>query len=370
MSGDLDQVFADLHGQQILRSQRFHDQDFHLQGIRGGFVERLHVFGPDPHQDRLPIVGSEKGLHGICGTDIEIAYPHTHMAVLALDLALHEIHGRCANKAAHKAVGWEVVYRFRFVTLQDLPLFHDGDPISHAQGFDLIVGYVDRCRFDLLQQAFELGTHFQPQQGIQVAERLVHQQHLGPHRNGPRHGDALPLSTAHFAGETVQHVFDMQQGGGIPDPFVDLVLVELVHLQSKGDVVIHGHMWEDGITLEDHGDLALARRQVSDIPPSDADAPLIRHSQTGNGTQQSRLAAAAWTQQDDKFLVFDGEAYIIHCHKIVKALGYVFDSNICHVDLLLGNLAPHIEQVAPDVEDKDQGREHHKEAAGKLVRFG
>jgi hypothetical protein len=70
----------------------------------------------------------------------------------------------------------------------------------------------------------------------------------------------------------------VQQLGGKPDAFVDLHLVKLVHLQPKRYIVVHSHMREDGITLEHHGDLALARRQVGHITSANADASIVCHA--------------------------------------------------------------------------------------------
>ena len=292
------------------------------------------------------------------------------MTVLTLDLPLHEVHGRGPDKSPDKAVGREVIDDIGFIVLLDLPILHHRDMVAHAQRFDLIVGDIDGRGFDLLQQPLELRAHLQAQQSIQVAERLIHEQHFGTHGDCPRHRHTLALTATHLTGIAVKHVLDVQQRRGIMDALVDLILIELVHLQSEGDIVIHGHMREDCIALEDHRDLALARRQIGHIPPADANPPLVRHAQAGNRAQQGGLPASAGTQQDYKFLVLNGHAYVVYSHKFIKAFGYVFDSNVCHVDLLFGNLSPHVEQIAPDVEDKDQGRDHHEETARKLVGLG
>jgi hypothetical protein len=106
--------------------------------------------------------------------------------------------------------------------------------------------------------------------------------------------------------------------------------VELVHAQPEGDIVVHLHVRENGVALKDHRDLAVARRQVGDIPPADADGAFVGHAQSGNGTQQGRLAAAAGPQQHQKLLVFHGNTDIVHCDEIAKALGDITDFDFSH----------------------------------------
>src|ERR671919_450791 len=46
------------------------------------------------------------------------------------------------------------------------------------------------------------------------------------------------------------------------DPLAHLVPVDLAHAQAEGDVVEHGQMRKDGVALEHHRQVPLARWQV------------------------------------------------------------------------------------------------------------
>src|SRR5690606_22635610 len=142
---------------------------------------------------------------------------------------------------------------------------------------------------------------------------------------------------------------------------INPLLVELVHFEPKGYIIIHGHMRKDGIALEYHGDLPFARRQVGDIPLSNPDASLIRHAQTCDGAQQGCLAAAARTQQYQEFRILDGQGYDVDIDKIVNALGLVYVLNLSRDLHLLCDLHPPIVQITMEKEDEYQSQDHHEE---------
>ena len=48
---------------------------------------------------------------------------------------------------------------------------------------------------DTRLQRFQLDAHLLPELGIEGGERLVEQQHVGIHDQGPRQGHALALAT-------------------------------------------------------------------------------------------------------------------------------------------------------------------------------
>jgi len=78
----------------------------------------------------------------------------------------------------------------------DHPPPHDADPVRHCHRFDLIVGDIHHRVPVLLVQVFELRAHLFPELQVQIAERLVHQQHAGVSNQRPADGDALALSPA------------------------------------------------------------------------------------------------------------------------------------------------------------------------------
>ena len=55
---------------------------------------------------------------------------------------------------------------------------HDRDPVGHRHRLDLVVGDVDHGGVELLVEALQLGAHLHAQLGVEVGERLVHQEGL------------------------------------------------------------------------------------------------------------------------------------------------------------------------------------------------
>ena len=47
---------------------------------------------------------------------------------------------------------------------------HDTDPVSHGHGLDLIVSHVSGSGFAFGQNPLQLGTHFHPQQRVEVRQ--------------------------------------------------------------------------------------------------------------------------------------------------------------------------------------------------------
>ena len=57
---------------------------------------------------------------------------------------------------------------------------HDGDAIGHAERLELIVCHEDRRYADLFLQPLDLAAHVVAQTCVEVRERLVEKQDVGP----------------------------------------------------------------------------------------------------------------------------------------------------------------------------------------------
>ena len=72
--------------------------------------------------------------------------------------------------------------------LLELAHRHDRHPGGHGHGLDLVVGDVDDGGADPLVELDELDAGLGPELGVEVRQRLVHQEHLGPARRTPGPG--------------------------------------------------------------------------------------------------------------------------------------------------------------------------------------
>ncbi len=70
----------------------------------------------------------------------------------------------------------------------------------------------------------------------------------------------------------------------------DLGLGPAADLQTEGDVVPDGQMFEGRVMLEDEADIAPLRRYPGDIAAVDRDGPAVRLIESGDRAQQRRLA--------------------------------------------------------------------------------
>ncbi|OGN85389.1 MAG: hypothetical protein A2X23_08395 [Chloroflexi bacterium GWC2_73_18] len=113
----------------------------------------------------------------------------------ALQAHGHEVHGRGADEAGHETVEGPVVELARGAHLLQQAGVHDGDAAAHGHRLDLVVGDVDDGRAQALVEAGDLGPRLHPQLGVEVAERLVHEEDGRLAHDGPAQGHALALAT-------------------------------------------------------------------------------------------------------------------------------------------------------------------------------
>jgi hypothetical protein len=77
--------------------------------------------------------------------------------------------------------------------LQQAVLEH-GHPVAHGHGLDLVVGDVDGRDAQAALQRGDLRAGLHAQLGVEVGQRLVHEEHLGLAHDRATHRDALPLT--------------------------------------------------------------------------------------------------------------------------------------------------------------------------------
>ena len=105
----------------------------------------------------------------------------------------------------------------------------------------------------------------------------------------------------------LQQMLDVQHLRRSVDGCVDLGLRHLGQLQTEGHVVEQAHVRVQRITLKDHGNAALRRRQVVDDPAADAQGAFGDVFQPRDRAQKGALAAAAGADEDHEFTVTDVE---------------------------------------------------------------
>ena len=108
---------------------------------------------------------------------------------------LDQVHARAAEEAGHERVGRPGVEVLGRGHLLELPVAHHGDAVAHRHGLDLVVGDVERGGAEAALQLDDVGPGLHPQRGIEVGERLVHQEDQRARARWP--GPGPPAGAGH-----------------------------------------------------------------------------------------------------------------------------------------------------------------------------
>ena len=155
------------------------------------------------------------------------------------------------------------------------PSAQHADPVAQRHRLDLVVGHVDGGDAEPLVQLVERRPHGHAQLGVQVGQRLVHQEGLRLADDGPAHRDPLPLAAGQRGRLALEVRLQAEHLGGLVDPALDLVLGRLAQLQAEREVLLDGHVRVQGVVLEHHRDVPVLRRQVVDHPVADRMVPPV-----------------------------------------------------------------------------------------------
>jgi hypothetical protein len=167
------------------------------------------------------------------------------------------------------------------------------------------VGDVDGRGAQAPLQRRDLGAGLDPQLGVQVRQRLVHEEHLRRADNRPTHGHPLALTAGQSLGLAVQERLQVEDLGRLGDAGADLVLALAGDLQGKAHVLRDRHVRVQSVVLEHHRDVPVLGLQVRDVPGADEDLSVVDLLETGEHAQRRRLAAARGPDEDEKLSVGD-----------------------------------------------------------------
>jgi len=170
----------------------------------------------------------------------------------------------------------------------------------------------------------------QAQEGVEVRERLVHEQHRRVHDHRACDGDPLSLATGELRRVAIEVRDETEELGPVGDPAADLILRPPLHAEAEADVLADGHMREHRVALEHHRDVAIAGRQVGHISIADADAAPIHALESRDGPQKRRLAAARRSEEHHELTFADLEADIAQRGCLAVGLRDAFDRDASH----------------------------------------
>ncbi len=250
-------------------------------------------------------------LHGLVGqAQALLADDDGQPAVVLLHRRLDHVHGRAADEAGDEQAHRPVVELLRRGDLLQLALAHHGHAVAHRHGLDLVVSHVDGGDAEVPLQRPDLGAHLHAELGVEVGQRLVHQERLGLAHDGAPHGDPLALAAGQGARLAVQEVLETEDLRRVPHPLVDLILRDLAQTQAEGDVVVDLEVGVERVVLEHHRDVPVTGGHVVDDLVTDADGPLGDRLEACEHAERRRLATARRPHQYDELAVADLQVHV------------------------------------------------------------
>ncbi len=196
---------------------------------------------------------------------------------------------------------------------------------------------VDRGDAEPALQRRDLGAGLHAQLGVEVGQRLVHEEDLGGADDGPAHGDALALATGEGLRLALEVGGEVEDGGCLLDALADLALVDAGDLQGEAHVVGDRHVRVERVVLEDHCDVAVLGRQVGDVTVTDPDLAAVDLFEAGEHAQRGGLATPGGADENQELAVLDVDVQLVDGGGVVAGVdpGGVVELHGCHGRLCL-----------------------------------
>ena len=185
------------------------------------------------------------------------------------DIDIDEVHRRAADEACNETVDRGLIEGLWRADLQEKPFIHDRDAGPHRHRLDLVVGDVDDGRLESLVETRDLRTRLNAQLGIEVRERLVHEEDGRFTDDGASKRDTLALAAGEFLGLAIEQILELDRLCRFLHPPLDLRLGHLPQLEAERQVLTNRHVRVQGVALEDHRDIAILGRHIVDHPVTD-----------------------------------------------------------------------------------------------------
>ena len=227
------------------------------------------------------------------------------------------IDGDPMNAATKRLVG-VVEERLRGVALLQHAVAEHRNALTQRHRLHLVVGHVDGRHAEAVVQPRQLRAHRDPQLGVEVRERLVHEERRRLAHHGPAHGDALPLSAGEQRRTALQQRVEPERRRHLPHAAGPLRPRDAPKLEAEAEVLLDRHLRVERVVLEDHRNVAVARSELRDVPVADHDAALRHLLQAGDHPKQRRLAAAGRSDEDHELAVVDVEGHRVEGSDAVR----------------------------------------------------
>ena len=258
------------------------------------------VFGADSDGDAL-----RGGLRE--GVAVDRGDARAELDATVDDVGGEQVHGGRADEAGDEhVVGLLVQVAGGSDLLQHAVLQH-GDAVTHGERLGLVVRDVDRGDAETALERGDLRAGLDAELGVEVRQRLVHEEHLGLTDDRTAHGDALTLTTGEGLRLAAEVGLEVEQLGGFEHAGGALFLADAGDLEREAHVLGDGHVRVERVVLEHHRDVAVLRRNVGDVAVADEDVARVDLFEAGEHAQGGRLTAAGRADEHEELAVGDLE---------------------------------------------------------------
>ena len=173
---------------------------------------------------------------------------------------------------------------------------------------------VDHRRLETLVETKDLGAGLDPQLGIEVGKRLVHEEHLRLPDDGPAQRHPLPLPAGEGPGPAVEGFSRPRMAAASRTR--RSISGESCAASVRGQVVVDRHVRVEGVALEHHRDVAVLGDDVVHDPVADPQLPLADGLQAGHTAQGGGLPATGRTNQDQELAVIDLQVEVVDSSRL------------------------------------------------------
>jgi hypothetical protein len=221
------------------------------------------------------------------------------------EFRLEQVHRGAADEARNEDVGRVLVQVTRGTDLLQHAILQNRDAVAHGERLGLVVGDVDRRHTETPLKRCDLRAGLNPKLGVEVRQRLIHEEYLGLANNCATHRNALTLTTGERFRLTSEVRLEVEQLRRLENACCALLFVDASDLQGEAHVLGNCHVRVESVVLEHHRDIPVFRRNVGDVAVADEDLAVVDLFETREHAERCGLATTGWSDENEELAVFD-----------------------------------------------------------------